>query len=404
MISERGAVDVQDVGKRFRYGPETPSTLKELALSGRRRRSRSAGFWALRHVSHRVDPGRTVGLIGRNGSGKSTLLRLIGGIGRPDEGRVVIGGRVGALLELGKEFHPELTGRENAMLSAVVAGMSRRDARRILPSVVDFAELGPFIDNPLRTYSTGMQARLAFATAVHIQPDVLLVDEVLAVGDLAFQQRCVERLSRFRAEGVTIIVVSHDMRLIRELCDEVVWLRRGERAASGPPDDVVRTYVETMSSETRAMTPTGPDVPVEGGGVLRLGENRFGSQAARVAHVAIFDGLGEPSREVTVGSPLRIELVTEVPPSIERCRLVVKVRRHDDVLCVDSSTDVAPPGRRHRVVLGRLDLAPGDYVVDVGLFSPDWEHTHDLHVGVYQLRVTGESVGDALLAPPVSWQ
>jgi len=403
MTSERGLVDVVDVGKRFRYGPEAATTLKELAVRPRRRTRGREDFWALRNVTHRVEPGRTVGLVGRNGSGKSTLLRLIGGIGRPDEGRVLVGGRVGALLDLGKEFHPELTGRENAVLSAVVAGMTRAEARRVLPDVVDFAELGPFIDNPLRTYSSGMQARLAFATAVNVHPDVLLVDEVFAVGDLAFQQRCFERLAEFRGLGVTTLVVSHDMRLVRSLCDEVMWLRRGRLAAAGAPDEVVRTYVETTSSETEAITPTGPDELGHGGAVLRLGTNRFGSLAARVSGVIIRDEQGQPTDEVRSGAEVCVELTTSISPPVERCLVVVKVRRHDDVLCVDTSTDVAAPGRGHRVHIARLDVAPGDYVIDVGLFSPDWEDTYDLHLGAYRLRVSGERGDGALMAPPVGW-
>lgn len=403
MSSDPAVVELHDVGKRFRRGPNAPATLKDLAVSRGRRRGRNSGFWALRGVTHALQRGRSVGLIGQNGAGKSTLLRLMGGIGRPDEGKVVVRGRIGALLELGKEFHPELTGRENAVLSAVVAGMTRRQARAVLPEIAAFAELEAFLDNPLRTYSTGMQARLAFASAVHIEPEVLLVDEVLAVGDLMFQRRCIDRMHAFKAAGVTLVLVSHDLGLVRQLCDEAIWLRRGAIAAAGPTDDVLRTYAQTMSLETESVTPSGPDIATEAGTTLRFGTNRFGSQAARIERVRILDGFGRTVSDVVSGGELRVEMRVSIDAEVGRCRLAVKVRRHDEVLCLDTSTPVDPPGATSVLTIARLDLAPGRYAVDVGIFSSDWEQTHDLHVGAYPIVVGGGAEHVALLAPPASW-
>ena len=403
MSSDQGAIDLLGVGKRFRRGPMAPTTVKDAVVGRWRRRHRPVPFWALQDVTYRVEPGRTVGIVGRNGAGKSTLLRLIGGIGRPDAGRVVVRGRVGALLELGKDFHPELTGRENVILSAVIAGMTRREAHQVLETIVEFAELQTFIDNPLRTYSTGMQARLAFSTAVHVEPDVLLVDEVLAVGDIDFQQRCIDRLRAFHAAGVTIVLVSHEIGLVRDLCDDVLWLRKGRLAAAGSPEETLRTYIETMSAETEAMTPDGEDVMTEGGTTLQLGSNRFGSQAAQVARVRLVDGWSHAATEVPSGAALAVEVTTHVPESVGRCLLSVKLRRHDDVICVDSSTEVDPPGGAKRLAIGRLDLAPGRYAIDVGLFTPDWERTLDLHLAAYPLLITGAVNGEAVLQPPTVW-
>jgi lipopolysaccharide transport system ATP-binding protein len=405
MSSERGAVELDGIGKRFRRGPDSASTIKDAVVGRRRRQRRTASpFWALRDVTYRVAPGTTLGLIGRNGAGKSTLLRLVGGVGRPDEGRCTVTGRVGALLELGKEFHPELTGRENVVMAAVIAGLPRRQALALLPTVVEFAELEAFVDSPLRTYSTGMQARLAFSTAIHVEPDVLLVDEVLAVGDLGFQQRCMDRMRAFRDSGVTIVMVSHDPHLVRDLCDEVVWLRKGRIAAAGPTDDVVRTYTRTMSAEAEAATPAGPDRTTESGDLLRLGENRFGSQAARLTWVRVLDQVGDGIRAVPAGGEVQVDVAVEVPADVGPCRLAVKLRRqHDDLLCLDSSTDVHPPGGRARMTIRRLDLAPGDYAFDVGLFTADWEDTLDVHLGAYPLELTGSPRTDALVTPPVAW-
>jgi lipopolysaccharide transport system ATP-binding protein len=201
-------------------------------------------FWALRDISFQVKPGESVGLIGPNGAGKSTLLRLVCGLGRPTGGRSQVLGRVAALLELGVGFHPHLTGRENLMVSAVVAGMRRRDVQSLSRSIIDFAEIEDFIDQPLRTYSSGMQMRLAFSVAVHVDPDVLIVDEALAVGDAHFQQKCLERIESFRRAGKTLLLVSHDMDLIRRFTSRVIWLRNGQLEGDGEAETVTGAYSE----------------------------------------------------------------------------------------------------------------------------------------------------------------
>jgi len=189
-----------------------------------------------------------VGVIGGNGAGKSTLLRLLGRVGRPDEGSATVYGRVDALLDLGAGFHPDLTGRENVFISGVINGLLRREVAKQFDSIVAFSELEEFIDSPLRTYSTGMQMRLAFAVATHTHPSVLLIDEVLAVGDLAFQRKCLDRIAQFKAEGCTIILVTHDTGLVAKMCDEAVWLHAGRVMAHGPADEVARQYIVDAES------------------------------------------------------------------------------------------------------------------------------------------------------------
>jgi lipopolysaccharide transport system ATP-binding protein len=242
---------VKELGKQYRRYPKDRAwTFQEVFQWGLRRIRPIHTFWALREVSFTVSPGHMLGIVGRNGAGKSTLLRLLSGVSWPDEGTVEVSGRLDALLDLGTGFHSDLTGRENVYVNGVINGLTRREITQRFDSIVAFAEVEDFIDSPLRTYSTGMQMRLAFAVATHTHPDILLIDEVLAVGDLAFQRKCLDRIARFKAEGCTIVLVSHDTDLVAELCDEALWLRGGLVAAYGTGADVVRRYVnETASSE-----------------------------------------------------------------------------------------------------------------------------------------------------------
>jgi lipopolysaccharide transport system ATP-binding protein len=252
-------------------------TFQEVVLRGFRRR-RQGHFWALADISFKVTPGRMVGIMGFNGAGKSTLLRLVAGVGRPTAGRIEIKGRLGALLELGVGFNQELTGRENIRISGVCQGLTRREVRQRFDDIVAFAELEEFLDYPLRTYSSGMRLRLAFAVSSHIDPEVLLVDEVLAVGDLAFQKKCQERMKRFKENGCTGLIVSHSPQAIRRLCDDAIWLDHGRVVAYGPVKEVVGQYVEATGTsdddagaEPKDGAPKGaagaadPDAAAQGG-------------------------------------------------------------------------------------------------------------------------------------------
>ena len=231
-------VSVEDLGKRYWLQQAIPVTLQDTLIATVRGVG-SRPFWALRDVSFDVGPGESIGIIGANGAGKSTLLRLICGLGRPTTGRVQVRGRVAALLELGAGFHPQLTGAENLYVGAIVAGLRRREVRAIYDSIVDFAELRDFIEQPLRTYSSGMQMRLGFSVAIHVDPAVMIIDEGLAVGDAHFQQKCLKRIESFRGAGKTLVMVSHDMTMIRSFCTRAVWLRRGTLVGDGPIEEVV---------------------------------------------------------------------------------------------------------------------------------------------------------------------
>jgi len=400
-------IKLRDVGKQYgRPGADNPKTLKETALRGFRT-GRRERFWAVDGVTLDVERGRTVGIIGANGAGKSTLLRLIAGVERPDRGSVECEGRIGALLELGASFHPDLTGVENVLLAAVVAGLTRKEARARLPEIVEFAQLESFIEAPLRTFSTGMVMRLAFSIASHVEPDVLIVDEALSVGDLSFQKRCIERMYEFRASGVTIVFVSHDPGRIRELCDEVVWLRGGRVAASGPPMEVTARYVQSQAEAARRLTPHNvPDAYTPGGVKLEAHRNRFGSLEATIGAVHILNAWNDACSEIASGASVRLEMDVDIPAQAAPALASATVRRADDLICLDTYTEVPAQPSDGRITLDieRLDLAAGEYVFDVGLYSGDWHRTYDYHFGAYPFSVSGRAAGAGMMAPPLAWR
>jgi lipopolysaccharide transport system ATP-binding protein len=264
MLSEMSeAIVLEKVGKRYLLNLYRPDSLKTAvlhlpsALNGRHRWP----FWALDDVSLTIREGESVGIIGPNGSGKSTLLRIMSRITPPTRGKVTVRGRVSALLELGSGFHPQISGRENAILNAVLLGLNLREARERMPEIIEFSELGDFIDQPMRTYSSGMYVRLGFAVAVHVRPEVLLVDEVLAVGDAEFQSKCFAHIEKLRAENVTIVLVSHDLWSVARFCDRVVYLTQGQIVMDGAPQPVIHEYLSRIALLTSLPTPLPSGTP-----------------------------------------------------------------------------------------------------------------------------------------------
>ncbi len=239
-----GQISVQDVSKRFRLERNRPSSLKEALLRTGRRDVDD--FWVLRNINFEIEPGSFFGLIGHNGSGKSTLLRLMANIHRPTTGEITAEGRMSALLELGSGFHPDLTGRENVYLNGAMLGLSRRHMNEAMDEIIEFSGIGDFIDEPVKIYSSGMYVRLGFAVSVSVDPEILLVDAVIAVGDEAFQHRCMDHMNQLREKGCTIVLVSHSAALMEKLCDTVAWLDHGRVVELGDSTTVLRTYLDHM--------------------------------------------------------------------------------------------------------------------------------------------------------------
>jgi lipopolysaccharide transport system ATP-binding protein len=405
------AIVVEGVGKLFRRQADRHVRLSELLVHGWRHRPSPDRYWALRDVSFRLGRGRTLGVIGRNGAGKSTLLRLVGGISRPTEGRLQTHGRVRALLDLGSHFHHDLTGRENVFVAGVVAGLTRSEVRERFASIVQFAEIEAFIDNPVRTLSSGMVMRLAFAVAAHTDPEILLVDEVLAVGDLAFQSKCLERIAEFKQNGCAILLVSHDTDAMTRLCDEVLWLKDGRIEAGGDPKDVVERYVGELTAETRRRTAGDrPPTYASSGRELRPNENRFGSLELEITAVRIRDGRGALADEIEPGEAVTIEIDYQVSRPIAAPHFGVSISREDGSICYDVTTgadgQVLPQlDRPGRIVLAvdRLDLIGGRYYVDVAAYERAWAYAYDAHWHVYPLHVRGSVGAKGVMSAPHRW-
>jgi lipopolysaccharide transport system ATP-binding protein len=373
--------------------------------------SRTELRWALRDVSVEVAAGEVVGVIGQNGAGKSTMLRLASGLGRPTRGRVVAPEATTSILRLGDSFDMELTGRENAVTAAIVAGASTTQARAMLPAALEFAELEDFADAPLRTYSEGMKLRLAFGVLAQFSPDALVVDEVIAVGDMRFQAKCLAWVDELRAAGAAILIASHGLEQVAAQCDRAVWLQAGAVRLYDDASKVVEAYRDAMRSETVARTP--PAEESGDGGELELQRNRFGSQEVTIDSVALLGAAGTPVAELASGDSLTVELgLSAHADGVDDAVVSVSVSRMEDgVVVVDATTEAdgvrtgsAEGGLTVTIDFERLDLQPGEYSVDVGVHRPDWDYAYDFHWQAHPLLVTGPGSGQGVYRPPWSWR
>ena len=319
------------VSKSYSSCSGSKERLRELLVPGRARRR--AEFWALRDVSFEVSTGETLCLIGANGSGKSTSLQLAAGILRPTAGSVEVKGRVAALLELGAGFHPEFSGRENARLSAALFGLSAREFRQRCARIEEFAEIGDFIDRPVKTYSSGMLVRLAFAVAIHVEPEVLLVDEALAVGDYCFRQRCLRKVHELRKQRVTILFVSHAMADVQALGTRALWLDRGRVVEQGEPSAVVRSYLAGMNARDRqsgsrpAVPAQGSAVPAPEAGIPNI-DGRFGTGRAQVTAISALDSQGRRLREMVPGGQAVLRVTVRARERLASPNVGFMMRNH----------------------------------------------------------------------------
>lgn len=406
------AIEVRGLGKKFRqYASNHPSKIKHLLMGRLLKKSARKSFWCLRDISFEVPKGQMLGIIGPNGSGKSTLLRLIGGVGRPDEGHLAVKGRIGALFDLGAGFHQDLNGRDNIFISGVVSGLTRQQISERFDDIVAFSELENYLDNPLRTYSTGMKMRLAFAVAININPDILLIDEVLYVGDLSFQSKCLEQIQLFKNRGCTTLLVSHDTVQIEKLCNSLVWLKNGHLVRHGAPKEIIRAYTEAMSNETRRRTPTSTEKDTQKNEIpLRLNENRFGSLEVEIADVRVDGPNGNRVQELRIGDPLRIEIDYTAHVVAEAPIFSVTISKEDGDICCEMVFDknrfnLVDSRRQGLIILDieRLDLISGNYFVDVGVYEKNWEYAYDYHWHVYPIRIAQNASHKGILHPPHKW-
>jgi ABC-2 type transport system ATP-binding protein len=373
------AVEVAGVSKRFRLYHERNQSLKAAFMRGRR--AKYDEFWALKDVSLEVPTGKTYGLIGHNGSGKSTLLKCMAGILVPDKGSLQTHGKVSALLELGAGFHPELSGRDNVYLNGSILGMSKKQIDAQFDQIVDFAGLEQFIDTPVKNYSSGMYVRLGFSVAINVDPEVLMVDEVLAVGDEAFQRKCMEKFKQFRDEGRTVVIVSHALGTMRTMCDEVAWLDHGQLVGIGKPSELVDEYVGA-SHEDRTED-TGP-----GHG------RRWGSGELQVTEVELL-GSGRHVSRVATGEQVTFRLHYRATQTIEEPVFGIALHTLDgqhvtgpNTRDVDLSTGTVSGDGHVDLTVPRLMLTAGTYELTVAAYDHSLVHAYDHREKVLRFDVT----------------
>ncbi len=376
-----GEIVLENVSRRFRVYPQRNMTLKEAIV--RRGHSKRQDIWALRDVSLHVEAGKSIGFIGRNGSGKTTLLRLIAGIFGPTTGRVEVGGSIGSLLELGAGFHPDFTGRENVYLSGSIYGLKRKVIRERLDEIVAFAELDRFIDFPVRTYSSGMQMRLGFAIAVHVTADVLLLDEVFAVGDEAFQRKCVTKILEFTRQGGTLCFVSHIAAAVEHLCDRAVLLRDGQVDYDGETEDALRRYHALLASEEK---------PAEVG----AGLEEWGSGEVRVTGVSVEGDDGQSRDRFDAGEAISVRLLLEAEQAVPAPMLSLEIRDLTGALLAASQQDLGELGwdgnpgfGQFRFAVDRLPFAEGTFQLGVTLVDAAGSHRYHRVDRAAQFIVTG---------------
>lgn len=409
----RPAIEFKDVWKaypRWGSGGRTVRGIvsQRMPLLARKGEMR----WALRDVSVQVPAGGSVGLIGGNGAGKSTMLRLASGLGRATRGHISIPERSASVLTLGDAFDFSLTGRENALTAAIVAGMSRAQARSRIPAILEFAELESFADAPMRTYSDGMRLRLAFGVLAQLEPQALLLDEVIAVGDMRFQAKCMERIRELRANGTTVLFASHDLHSVASECDQALWLQAGTVRSFGDAATVVGEYRDAMRSDTLAQTPP-PDASAPSDGDLELRRNRFGNQAVTIEDVVFRGADAVPTTETVSGAPLALTLTLRRKDATVADPIVgVAIHRVEDgLVCWDGNTEadgmrIAEVDAPVEIELNftRLDLLPGEYLVDVGVYDRDWNGAYDFHWQAYPLTVVGHRGDKGVFRPPHGWR
>jgi lipopolysaccharide transport system ATP-binding protein len=366
---------VQNVSKLYRLYQHPSDRIREIVPFQSKKLHRD--FWALRDISFSVENGETLGIVGPNGCGKSTLLQIICGILQPTSGRVVTRGRIAALLELGAGFNPEFTGRENVFLNGEIMGLSRAEIGRALPSIAAFADIGEFLDRPVKEYSSGMYVRLAFATAIHVEPQILVVDEALAVGDAVFANRCVRKFQELKRRNITVLFVSHDLGLVKQLSDRAILLVGGHIHAQGDPNDVINRYIGLVLERQRADAE-----PAESKGIAA--GFRHGDRTSEILTVQLLDTSGEPMKAVASGEPVRVRVrsVFHAAKSAPMVGLLIRNRIGMEVYGTNT--------RVEQIELGRFDagdelelefrfecwLTPQQYTITVAMQDADGS-SHD---------------------------
>lgn len=425
------SIELASVSKIYRrYGGRQFSTLKSALLSGDlvRRLRPDETFQALKDVSFQVQKGCTYGVVGRNGSGKSTALKLVAGITKPTSGTVRVRGRISALIELGAGFHPEISGRENVFINGIMLGLSKREIQNRFDEIVEFAELREFIDAPVKTYSSGMYMRLGFAVAIHVDPDILLVDEVLAVGDEGFTHKCLDKFGEFKRRGKTILLVTHSLGLVERFCDEAVWLDAGEKKADGDPRRVIGTYITDVArqeerflkaTDEKALDGVAECVPSDAPGpapatgietdMSQAAEGRWGSGGIEITSVDFLGADGQPTQVFHTGEPMRITMGIQAASPVRDFVFGIGLFTADGAAVYGTNTDIEEfesdrleGAAMVTIAIDSLDLVEGTYKLDVAVHRRDGS-PYDYHRLLHTFRVKSRIKDVGVYRPKHTW-
>jgi ABC-type polysaccharide/polyol phosphate transport system ATPase subunit len=416
------AIQARDLTKTYRrfLHQNQFKTLKSALLTGILLSDLSPDqtFTALKGVSFEVARGATFGVIGSNGSGKSTLLKLLAGITKPTTGTLSVDGRISALIELGAGFHPEISGRENVYINGIMLGLNRRQIEERFEAIVDFAELRPFIDAPVKTYSSGMYMRLGFSVAIHVEPEVLLIDEVLAVGDEAFTRKCLDKIAEFRRRGRTIVIVTHSLGLVEKMCDDVLWLRGGEVADRGDAKRVVDAYLtdvaggeERLLARAPAPAPSDSPAPEPPGESAGSGyrEGRWGSREIEITAVRLLDARGRERHVYVPGDTVTVALTVRAMEPVDDFVFGIGLFAADGTSVYGTNTDLEDYKSQRlagsaeaRITLRDLRLTEGTYLLDVAAHRRDGT-PYDYHRGRTSFRIKSRIKDVGLYRPAHDW-
>ena len=381
-----GIISIRNVSKKFKIYQEKNLNIKYAALNflKGKKSSKYSEFWALKDINLDIKKGETIGIIGENGSGKSTLLKLITGILYPDRGDILKKGKIAALIEIGAGFHSELSGRENININASILGFSKKEIEANLEKIIEFSGLKKFIDNPIKTYSSGMYVRLGFSIAVHVNPDILLIDEVLSVGDESFQKKCLRKINNFRRQGKTIVLVSHDLATIEKICNRVVLIDKGKLVSQGPPLAVISQYHKLLYEKEKKSSVPEQKEPSEEENPLEEGTRRWGSKEVEIERIEFLNKEDTPKEIFKIGDCLKIRIHYAAKKKINKPVFGIALYREDGVHINGPNTkssdyyiDSVEGTGIIDYVIESIPLQPGVYFLTAAILDYSLLHDYD---------------------------
>lgn len=419
------SIKVDRLSKVFMLNTGKRVTLKEKIIFGNR--TPADEYWALKNVNCEIEQGKTVGIIGRNGSGKSTLLKMMTKIMYPTEGQITTQGKVSSLLELGAGFHPDFSGRENIYMNASILGFTKREIDGMVDDIIAFSELEDFIDNPLRSYSSGMYMRLAFSVAITVDPDILLIDEILSVGDTAFQRKCINRLKELKKRNKTIVIVSHDNNTLESMCDEIIWLKFGEVYKIGKTKEIIREYLDYMEQEdgkrhnaerliqeeARAQAEAiqdegGVEAPIIVEAEKVNTEKRWGNGKIRISAVKAYDLSDKETYTFQSGDGLRLEIHYQMNEDVSDVVFGFMITTMDGITCYGSNTDIDDYSlmlKKKGVIhcrISQLPLVAGTYLLDFAFHQVDGT-AYDYFTGAASIHISSPLHDTGIVKIPHQW-